>query len=362
MAVFQKAERRKAKLKLALCGPSGSGKTYSALKIASGMGGRIAFIDTENDSGQLYSGDFNYDIVSIAPPFSVDKYMGAIKSAETEGYDILIIDSLSHAWSKQGGILDEVDKRRGNSNNAFTNGWREATPLHDKFIDAILQSPLHVIVTMRAKTAYEMEKDDRGKVVPVKKGMEPIQRSGLEYEFTVVLDMDNYQHTAQSGKDRTKLFDGKCFSPDENTGKDLMKWLESGADAQAQYYQVPVAAPVQAPPGWATQQLDVQVPLPFTPAPQTLPFEPAQPFIPAPVDAAPPFTPAPPPAPPSLQFGFPAYESDIVSVWTGAGWDINGLAGWVGQKFGRAPATLTEPECLQIVNEFKNYIKAMGGQ
>ena len=225
MAEFQKAERRKAKLKLALCGPSGSGKTYSALKIATGMGGKIAFIDTENDSGQLYSGAFNYDIVSIAPPFSVDKYMSAIKAAEVEGYDILIIDSLSHAWSKQGGILDEVDRRRGNSNNAFTNGWREATPLHDKFIDCILQSPLHIIVTMRAKTAYEMEKDDKGKVVPVKKGMEPIQRSGLEYEFTVVLDMDNYQHMATAGKDRTQLFDGKCFLPDENTGRELMAWL-----------------------------------------------------------------------------------------------------------------------------------------
>lgn len=357
MGVFQKAERRKAKLKLALCGPSGSGKTYSALKIASGMGGKIAFIDTENDSGQLYSSEFNYDIVSIAPPFSVDKYMSAIKAAEAEGYDILIIDSLSHAWNKQGGILDEVDKRRGNSNNAFTNGWREATPLHDKFIDAILQSPLHVIVTMRAKTAYEMEKDDRGKVVPVKKGMEPIQRSGLEYEFTVVLDMDNYQHTAQSGKDRTKLFDGKCFIPSEETGRELMKWLESGADTQPQYYQVPLPAQPAAPPGWATQQLDVQVPLPFEPAP---------PFVPAPADAAPPFTAGPPftaPPPAIPQFGFPAHESDIVSVWTGAGWDINGLAGWVGQKFGRAPAQLTEPECQQIVNEFRSYIKQMtGGQ
>ena len=142
MAVFQKAERRKAKLKLALCGPSGSGKTYSALRIATGMGGKIAFIDTENDSGQLYSSDFNYDIVSIAPPFSVDKYITAIKAAETEGYDVLIIDSLSHAWSKQGGILDEVDKRAGSSANKFTSGWREATPMHDRFIDAILQSPL----------------------------------------------------------------------------------------------------------------------------------------------------------------------------------------------------------------------------
>ena len=336
MAVFQKAERRKAKLKLALCGPSGSGKTFSALKIATGMGGKIAFIDTENDSGQLYSGAFNYDIVSIAPPFSVDKYMSAIKAAEAEGYDILIVDSLSHAWSKQGGILDEVDRRRGNSNNAFTNGWREATPLHDKFIDCILQSQLHIIATMRAKTAYEMEKDDKGKVVPVKKGMEPIQRSGLEYEFTVVLDMDNYQHMATAGKDRTQLFDGKCFLPGENTGRELMAWLTSGSDTPTQFFQPPVQ------PEWVTQQAPV--------AQSELPFEPAPPFTPAPEPAAP-------------QFGFPALEQEIINIWGGAGWSLDTLVGWATQRFGgRGPSQITPAECQLIISEISAHIKAAGGQ
>ena len=346
MGVFQKAERRKAKLKLALCGPSGSGKTYSALRIATGMGGKIAVIDTENDSGQLYSNDFNYDIVSIAPPFSVDKYISAIKAAEAEGYNVLIIDSLSHAWNKQGGILDEVDKRAGSSANKFTSGWREATPMHDKFIDTILQSPLHIIVTMRAKTAYEVEKDEKGRSVPVKKGMEPIQRAGLEYEFTVVLDMDNYRHMATAGKDRTKLFDGQVFIPDETTGQALVKWLESGTDAAPQYFQPP------AQPGWVTQQLPAQVPTPFAQPPQqALPFDPAPPFTP----------PAEPPAP---QFGFPAMETEIVKIWSGAGWPLDGMPGWVTQRFGgRGPAQITPDECRQIVSEITAHINATtGGQ
>ncbi len=138
--IFQRAQRYKAKLKLAFCGPSGSGKTYSALLVAKGMNcGRIAMIDTENRSGELYADLAEYDVAPIGPPFSVDKYIGAIKAAEAAGYGVLIIDSLSHAWVKEGGILDEVDKRGGK--NAFTSGWREATPMHNKLVDAILQSP-----------------------------------------------------------------------------------------------------------------------------------------------------------------------------------------------------------------------------
>ena len=333
MSIFQKAERRKAKLRLALCGPSGSGKTYSAIKIAKGMtagisgGGKIALIDTENGSGQLYCDIADYDVAEIAPPFSVEKYIGAIKGAEEAGYDVLIIDSLSHAWSKAGGILDEVNKRAGK--NAFTNGWRDATPLHDKFIDAILQSSIHIIVTMRAKTAYEMEKDDRGKVVPVKKGMEPVQRAGLEYEFTVVLDMDNERHTATSGKDRTRLFDGKCFVPDENTGIELMQWLGMGVEQQPQYYQGQIQ---QQQWNGGYEQQPVQQPQ-YQQHPQ------------APV------------------YGFPVNELEIMQAWNTAGWDPNGVAGYIQQRYNRLPAQLTNEECYALMIEFQNYAQQkMGGQ
>jgi hypothetical protein len=322
LGAFQKAERRKAKLRLALCGPSGSGKTYSALKIAQGIGGKIALIDTENGSGQLYCDIADYDVAEIAPPFSVEKYIGAIKEAETSGYNVLIIDSLSHAWSKEGGILDEVDKRAGK--NAFTNGWRQATPLHNKLIDSILQSSIHVIVTMRAKTAYEIEKDDHGKVVPVKKGMAPEQRAGLEYEFTTVLDMDNVRHTATSGKDRTRLFDGKCFVPDETTGQQLMQWLETGISAQPQYYQ----------PQFNGQPVQGQQPV-----------QPAQPV-----------------------YGFPKYEQEIVyymtAVWGNLqNFDIVSYIQRSPNFGGKAPAQLTIEECFALMNEFKSYAQQKtGGQ
>jgi len=215
--------------------------------------------------------------------------------------------------------------------------------MHNRLIDTILQSPLHIIANMRAKTAYEMEKDEKGKVVPVKKGMEPIQRAGLEYEFTVVLDMDNTRHTATSGKDRTRLFDGQCFIPDANTGAILMKWLEMGIATQPQYYQ-PEALPVQ--PGWVTQQLGVQVPV----AQSELPFEPPQQFIPPSATVAP-------------QFGFPALEQEIINIWAGAGWSLDTLTGWATQRFGgRGPSQITPAECQLIISEISAHIKAAGGQ
>jgi len=233
MGLFSKATRKKSKLRLALCGTSGSGKTYSSLLIAKGIGGKIALIDTENKSASLYEGIADFDVAEISPPFTVEKYISAIKEAELAGYDTLIIDSLTHAWAGQGGLLEEVDKRNSSGKgNSFT-AWREVTPMQNKLIDSILQSSMHVIVTMRTKTAYELEKNDKGKVIPVKKGMAPIQREGLEYEFTAEFDMDNEKHVAIAGKDRTGLFDGKIFIPDEETGKTLAQWLDSGVDAPA---------------------------------------------------------------------------------------------------------------------------------
>lgn len=328
MSIFQKAQRRKARLRLAMCGPSGSGKSYSALKIANGMGGKIALIDTENGSGQLYCDICDYDVAEIAPPFSIDKYIGAIRAAEQAGYDVLIIDSLSHAWAGQGGLLEEVDKRKRGANNFAA--WRDVTPMHNQLIDTIIQSKMHIIVTMRAKTAYEIDKDEKGKSVPVKKGMAPIQREGLEYEFTVVLDLDNEKHIAQSGKDRTGLFDGKYFIPDESTGALLMQWLEMGTEAAAQYYQPPATT-----------------------------YQPAAPVYQDPA-------PVPQPAPSGWQqptsAGFPAYDREIVDVWTRAGWAPDGIPQWVNIRYGRMPQDLTTEECYAIYTEFSQYAnKKTGG-
>lgn len=226
--MFKRAERKKAKLRLAMLGPSGSGKTYSALQVASGLGGSIAFIDTENGSGELYAHLCDYDICQITPPFTPDKYVNAIHEAERAGYDIIIIDSLSHAWAGSGGLLEQVDQRKG-VGNQFS-AWRDVTPMHNQFVDAMVQSQAHIIATMRTKTGYEMQKDDRGKVVPVKIGLQPVQRDGLEYEFTVVMDLDLEKHVAHASKDRTSIFDGQYFTPTADTGRTLREWLESGID------------------------------------------------------------------------------------------------------------------------------------
>ena len=174
--MFRKAERKQAKLRLALCGPSGSGKTYSALLIAQGLapGGKIALIDTERGSGELYADLTEYDVAPLEPPYTPARYIELIESAEEAGYDVLIIDSLSHAWTGEGGVLDMHDKAAAasRSGNSFA-AWREVTPQHNQLVDAILGANLHIITTMRTKTAYDLVDDGRGKKKPVKIGLAP---------------------------------------------------------------------------------------------------------------------------------------------------------------------------------------------
>lgn len=231
MIQFQKAERRKSKMRLALAGPAGSGKTYSALLIAFGIlagrakkdKGKVAMIDTERGSGELYAHLGEYDVCSITAPFEPEKYTGAIKVAEDSGYGVIIIDSLSHAWQGEGGLLDlhgHLADRTGNSWAA----WRKVTPKHNQLVEAMLQSPCHIIATMRSKMDYA-QVTENGKAVVKKLGMNPIQRDGMEYEFTLFLDLD-LDHMAAAGKDRTSLFDTKIFKPSMETGKVLIDWLE----------------------------------------------------------------------------------------------------------------------------------------
>jgi hypothetical protein len=214
-----------SKLRLGIAGPAGSGKTYSALLIAFGIGGRVALIDTERGSGELYAHLGEYDVCSITSPFEPEKYTEAVKAAESGGYGVIIIDSLSHAWSGEGGLLDlhgHLSDRSGNSWAA----WRKVTPKHNQLVEAMLQSPCHIIATMRSKMEYT-QVTENGKTVVKKLGMNPIQRDGMEYEFTLFLDLD-LDHVASAGKDRTSLFDGKFFKPTKDTGKSLIRWLEEG--------------------------------------------------------------------------------------------------------------------------------------
>lgn len=234
--MFKKAVRESAKLRLALTGPAGSGKTFSSLQIAKGLGGRIAMIDTERGSGALYANICDYDVHRIDPPFEPKKFLEGIKAAEDAGYDVLIIDSLSHAWAGDGGILTIHDRTAKALRNSF-DAWRETTPIHNQLVDAILASTCHIIVTLRTKTGYEVTSEN-GKTKVSKVGLAPIQREGLEYEFTVVLDLSTGGHVATASKDRTGLFDGTRLTPNPEVGKNLLSWLES-SENPAKSEQIP---------------------------------------------------------------------------------------------------------------------------
>ncbi|KAA0250904.1 MAG: AAA family ATPase [Candidatus Jettenia sp.] len=227
--MFKRAQKSLSKARICLCGPAGSGKTYSALRVASGLGNRIAMIDTEHGSGALYSDMLDYDILELQPPFDCTKYINAIKEAENQGYNTIIIDSLSHAWAGEGGLLDFHAKvASGGKDNSYT-AWRQVTPLHTALIEAMLQSKCHIIATARSKMEYAIDKDTSGKTIIRKIGMQPVFRDGLEYEFMIFFDLSQ-EHTATATKDRTSLFDGKYFKITRETGEMIYTWLTSNND------------------------------------------------------------------------------------------------------------------------------------
>lgn len=228
--MFKKAERKQAKLRLALAGPSGSGKTYSAILIAKGIGGKIAVLDTEKGSASLYSDLADFDVVDMTAPFTPERYIEVIAAAEAAGYETLIIDSYSHEWTGPGGCLEENErlahsKFKGNTWAA----WNETTPRHRKLTNKILGSSLHIICTMRSKT--ETVQGEGKKII--KLGMKSEQRDGTDYEFTVVLDVSHDSHEAVASKDRTRLFGGYEVITEE-TGRKLISWLNGGTSVKDQ--------------------------------------------------------------------------------------------------------------------------------
>jgi len=222
---LQDASRKKAKLKCALQGPSGSGKTKSALLIAYGICNdwqKIAVIDTENCSADLYADMGPYKTLSLEPPYSPERYIEGIDICLSAGIEVIIIDSTSHEWDN---LLDYHSSLTGNS---FTN-WGRVTPRHEAFVNKILQSNAHFICTIRSKTDYVLS-EKNGKQVPEKVGMRAHQRENLEYEFTVVLELD-MKHLAKASKDRTGLFNGKPeFIPTVQTGQQLLEWCNQGLE------------------------------------------------------------------------------------------------------------------------------------
>jgi hypothetical protein len=219
---LQPASRKKAKIKLGLQGPSGSGKSMGALLTAYGICGdwsKIAVVDTENHSADLYAHIGSYNVLSLSAPFTPEKYVQALEVCEKAGMEVIILDSVTHEWEN---LIDYHSSLQGNS---FTN-WAKVTPRHNDFVQKILQTNCHVICTVRTKQDYVLT-EKNGKMVPEKVGLKSVQRENLEYEFTLVFDLDMKNH-ATASKDRTGLFFGK---PEQKLsveiGKLIREWCNT---------------------------------------------------------------------------------------------------------------------------------------
>lgn len=252
MSLFQKATRKKNKLRLAIAGPSGVGKTYTSLTVGKHFG-KIAYIDTEHRSASRYAGLVaDFDVLEFEPPFHPDRLIYAINEAEKAGYDVVIVDSLSHFWAGQGGILEIVDevaaknRARGNYNN-FT-AWKDGTKIFNDMVEKIIRCQIHIICCMRSKAEYLQTEDSKGKKKIEKVGTAPIQRDGLEYEFDLVLDMDVH-HNAVISKSRVlPPLPDVMRAPGDELAKRLLEWTETGvAVAKEPLYQPAENNPAPSP-------------------------------------------------------------------------------------------------------------------
>lgn len=227
---FAPATKEQLRARLALAGPTGSGKTWTALEWATVLGERIAVIDTEHNSAALYADHFTFDTMDMTPPYDPRRAADALKAAEAHGYEVVILDSLTHFWQGEGGTLDIVDsaaQRMGGNKYA---GWSIGTPALRHLVDTMLAVDLHLIVTMRSKMDYaEVIKDGRKTYERV--GMQPIMRDGIEYEFTILGDID-LEHRLVISKSRCDALADKVVQPGRaaDAAKEFRAWLESGTE------------------------------------------------------------------------------------------------------------------------------------
>ena len=252
--MFKKAVKHSAKARIALYGPSGSGKTFTALTIAREFG-RVAVIDTERGSASKYADRFDFDVSELSR-FHPETYIQAIREAAKSGYDVLVIDSLTHAWNGEGGVLElhEQAAAKSKSGNGFA-AWSQVTPLHNSLINAIMQAPVHVIVTMRSKTEYLQTQDGKGKTEIKKVGTAPIQRDGVEYEFDIVGDM-SVDNTLIIAKTRCPdLQDGVYKKPGPEFGQLIRSWLVGDPAPEVQAPRTATPPTRQAEPSTTTARV-----------------------------------------------------------------------------------------------------------
>lgn len=245
----KKARREKQKAIIGFIGPSGSGKTVSALRMAYGMmleaypdaneeelWSKIGVADTEHGRSLLYwnevfgdmrVGDFIH--IDFEAPYTTERYNGAVQALKKSGCEVIIIDSLSHNWQGEGGIIETHSNMSGNS---FQN-WGKLSSETTNLVKTLTRNDVHILCTLRTKTEYALEENDKGKMAPKKIGTKPVQKDELEYEFMINFNV-NIDHVAETSKDNTRLFEGQAFTIDEEMGKKLFRWLELGVDVKAE--------------------------------------------------------------------------------------------------------------------------------
>ncbi len=213
---FKKAEKKGILARIANCGPSGSGKTYWSLeqadRLATAYGTKIAVIDTEYGSAKIYADKFEFDVLELYDDFSPQRYIDAMKDAAKAGYGVVVIDSLTHAWDGTGGVLEkQADATEASKSKNSYIAWSKVTPLQNALRNALLEYPGHLIATMRSKAEYVQQKSERGKTTIEKVGMAPIQKGGLEHEFTIANEINVGHVLCVSGKSRCHLITDKVY-------------------------------------------------------------------------------------------------------------------------------------------------------
>lgn len=252
--MFKKAVKKNLYARIALLGPTGSGKTYTALRWAYALAdtGKVACLDTEHGSLSKYAGlkvdgkEWRPDVIELES-FSPEMYMNGIKIAEKMGYEVLVIDSLSHAWAGKDGTLEYVDRVAQKDGGGSFQAWRKGTNLQNEMVETILASKIHIIATMRVKMDYVVEKDERGKSTVRKVGLQPVQRDGVEYEFDLVCDL-NSDNVLSVSKTRCPDLNEKTYrKPGTEPMEILRKWLLGDTDAPARGSE-----PSPTPETWTT--------------------------------------------------------------------------------------------------------------
>jgi hypothetical protein len=260
---MKKAVKKDSKLRMVIVGPPKSGKTFTSLTVGVGLGKKVGLIDAERGSASKYADLFDFDVEELDGKYSPQLYRRKIKEFENN-YDVLIIDSLSHAWFGTEGALEQADKAGERLKNRFR-AWAEVTPHHYALVDAILTARCHIIATLRVKTEYVMEYDEKTrKTIPRKVGLQPIFREGIEYEFDLVADMDQEHQLVVSGSRCVALDGFVAHKPGENFIEPLRLWL--GIDAERNQ---PTSAPiVHTDPETSTDETETPIILIPDPPPQ----------------------------------------------------------------------------------------------